>query len=267
MPKLVGRASVALGAGRDRVEDAVDPAVGIMVRAAVGDEVRAGDPVLELHYRDHARSCVKRSVARGGDYDWRREAGRRGRSSSGRCIDGCSVRHSAGGTGPALAADRPGDRRGGGRAGGRGGARRADGRGAGAAARRRDRDPRDRLRLLDRSARDRPAHGRVGPQPADPLRADRPEDDGRPAGVLDARRRHQQAARLCRRGRRVRLRAARRQQRVEPRDDRRARAGRRALRRHLRVPGAADDHLHRGALRDSLLLRRHAGRRARSSPC
>ena len=51
----VGRASVSLGAGRDQVEDAVDPAVGIMVRAAVGDEVRAGDPVLELHFRDQTR--------------------------------------------------------------------------------------------------------------------------------------------------------------------------------------------------------------------
>ncbi len=53
--ELVGRASVALGAGRDRVEDPVDPAVGIMVVATPGDEVRAGQPVLELHYRDRAR--------------------------------------------------------------------------------------------------------------------------------------------------------------------------------------------------------------------
>jgi pyrimidine-nucleoside phosphorylase len=52
---LVGRASVALGAGRDRVEDPVDPAVGIMVVAKPGDAVRAGAPVLELHYRDRAR--------------------------------------------------------------------------------------------------------------------------------------------------------------------------------------------------------------------
>jgi len=53
--ELVGRASVALGAGRDRVEDAVDPAVGIMVIAGQGDAVKAGDPILELHYRDRAR--------------------------------------------------------------------------------------------------------------------------------------------------------------------------------------------------------------------
>ena len=53
--ELVGRASVALGAGRDRVDDPVDPAVGIMVVAKPGDAVRAGAPVLELHYRDRAR--------------------------------------------------------------------------------------------------------------------------------------------------------------------------------------------------------------------
>jgi len=53
--ELVGRASVSLGAGRDRVEDAVDPAVGIAIAAKVGDEVRAGEPVLELHYRDNRK--------------------------------------------------------------------------------------------------------------------------------------------------------------------------------------------------------------------
>ncbi len=53
--QLVGRASVALGAGRDRVEDSIDPAVGIVVMVKPGDEVRAGDPILELHYRDRAR--------------------------------------------------------------------------------------------------------------------------------------------------------------------------------------------------------------------
>jgi pyrimidine-nucleoside phosphorylase len=52
---LVGRATVGLGAGRDRVEDLVDPAVGILVIAKPGDELRVGDPVLELHYGDRGR--------------------------------------------------------------------------------------------------------------------------------------------------------------------------------------------------------------------
>jgi thymidine phosphorylase len=52
---LVGRASVALGAGRDRVDEGVDPAVGVMVLVAPGEKVAAGEPVLELHYRDRPR--------------------------------------------------------------------------------------------------------------------------------------------------------------------------------------------------------------------
>lgn len=50
--EFVGRASVVLGAGRSRVDDRIDPAVGIMVRAKPGDRLSAGDAVLELHYRD-----------------------------------------------------------------------------------------------------------------------------------------------------------------------------------------------------------------------
>jgi pyrimidine-nucleoside phosphorylase len=53
--ELVGRASVALGAGRDRAEDTVDPAVGIIVHARPGDAVRAGDPLLDVFYRDRER--------------------------------------------------------------------------------------------------------------------------------------------------------------------------------------------------------------------
>ena len=44
--ELVGRAAVALGAGRDRVDAAVDPAAGIDVVAPVGTAVRRGDVVL-----------------------------------------------------------------------------------------------------------------------------------------------------------------------------------------------------------------------------
>ena len=53
--ELVGRASVALGAGRDRVADPVDPAVGIMVNAKPGDKVSAGDSLLDVFYRDDDR--------------------------------------------------------------------------------------------------------------------------------------------------------------------------------------------------------------------
>jgi pyrimidine-nucleoside phosphorylase len=53
--ELVGRASVVLGAGRDRVEDPVDHAVGILVNAKPGTSVRGGDALLEVIYRDETR--------------------------------------------------------------------------------------------------------------------------------------------------------------------------------------------------------------------
>jgi pyrimidine-nucleoside phosphorylase len=53
--ELVGHASNAVGAGRDRLDDLVDPAVGIIVRAAPGTEVAEGDPVLEIYYQDESR--------------------------------------------------------------------------------------------------------------------------------------------------------------------------------------------------------------------
>ena len=48
---LIGRAAVALGAGRTRVDDEVDPAVGATLQAKPGARVTAGDPVVVLHYR------------------------------------------------------------------------------------------------------------------------------------------------------------------------------------------------------------------------
>ncbi len=47
--EAIGLAAVALGAGRARVEDRVDPAVGIVVRAKLGDRVRRGDPLCTVH--------------------------------------------------------------------------------------------------------------------------------------------------------------------------------------------------------------------------
>jgi thymidine phosphorylase len=48
----VGRAAVALGAGRGRMEDAIDHGVGITVLVAPGKSVRGGDPILEVQHRD-----------------------------------------------------------------------------------------------------------------------------------------------------------------------------------------------------------------------
>ena len=71
--ELVGRASVALGAGRDRVDDAVDPGVGIIVVArARATRCSAGEPVLELHHRGGRGStrrwrCSAQAIAIGDD--------------------------------------------------------------------------------------------------------------------------------------------------------------------------------------------------------
>jgi pyrimidine-nucleoside phosphorylase len=50
--EAVGRAAVALGAGRLRKGDPIDPAVGIVFRAKVGDRLEPGEPIGEVHARD-----------------------------------------------------------------------------------------------------------------------------------------------------------------------------------------------------------------------
>ncbi|MEO7272955.1 MAG: thymidine phosphorylase [Vicinamibacterales bacterium] len=52
--ELIGRAAVALGAGRSRLDDVVDPGVGIEVVARPGDRVSEGEPVLIVHHRSGA---------------------------------------------------------------------------------------------------------------------------------------------------------------------------------------------------------------------
>jgi pyrimidine-nucleoside phosphorylase len=52
---LIGRATVVLGGGRDRVDDRIDPGVGVIVSAPVGDAVRPGDAILRVRYRHESR--------------------------------------------------------------------------------------------------------------------------------------------------------------------------------------------------------------------
>jgi pyrimidine-nucleoside phosphorylase len=63
--ELLGRATVQLGAGRDRVDDVVDPAVGAMVLVQRGQQVKVGDALLELHYSDATRLERARTLLRG----------------------------------------------------------------------------------------------------------------------------------------------------------------------------------------------------------
>jgi len=52
---LVGRAAVALGAGRDKKSDPVDPSAGLLLHKKPGEAVAAGEPVMELRYNDESR--------------------------------------------------------------------------------------------------------------------------------------------------------------------------------------------------------------------
>jgi pyrimidine-nucleoside phosphorylase len=65
--ELIGRAAVALGAGRSRLEDVVDAGVGITVVARPGVRVAAGEPILSVHHRarvglDEALALLSRAV-------------------------------------------------------------------------------------------------------------------------------------------------------------------------------------------------------------
>jgi pyrimidine-nucleoside phosphorylase len=53
-PRAVGRGIIALGGGRTRMEDAVDPSVGFVIRARPGDVVRLGEPLATIFARDEA---------------------------------------------------------------------------------------------------------------------------------------------------------------------------------------------------------------------
>ena len=61
----IGLASVALGAGRIRKGDLVDPAVGIVVRPKIGDRLEPGESIGEVHARDRdgAAEAARRVLA------------------------------------------------------------------------------------------------------------------------------------------------------------------------------------------------------------
>lgn len=60
----IGDASQHLGAGRVVVEDSIDPAVGLVMVASLGDAVRAGDVLAELHGNtDESLQTAAKAVA------------------------------------------------------------------------------------------------------------------------------------------------------------------------------------------------------------
>jgi pyrimidine-nucleoside phosphorylase len=55
--EAIGIACVALGGGREKKEDNVDPAVGIVLHRKLGDPVVAGEPLCMIHHNSEARAA------------------------------------------------------------------------------------------------------------------------------------------------------------------------------------------------------------------
>ena len=60
--EAVGTACVILGGGRERKEDSVDPAVGIVLHKKVGDAVFTGEPLATIHYNSETRADSARQL-------------------------------------------------------------------------------------------------------------------------------------------------------------------------------------------------------------
>jgi pyrimidine-nucleoside phosphorylase/thymidine phosphorylase len=58
--EAVGTACVVLGGGREKKEDAVDPAVGIVLHRKVGDRVAGGEPLCTVHA--NSETCADRAT-------------------------------------------------------------------------------------------------------------------------------------------------------------------------------------------------------------
>ncbi len=58
----IGTACVILGGGRERKEDSVDPAVGIVLHKKVGDRVAAGEPLATIYYNSEAHAPRARQL-------------------------------------------------------------------------------------------------------------------------------------------------------------------------------------------------------------
>jgi pyrimidine-nucleoside phosphorylase len=60
----VGTACVILGGGREKKEDAVDPAVGIRLQKKVSDRVAIGEPLCTIFYNNEARGARAKQLLR-----------------------------------------------------------------------------------------------------------------------------------------------------------------------------------------------------------
>jgi pyrimidine-nucleoside phosphorylase len=64
-PRAIGRGLTALGGGRTKVDDRVEPSVGFVITARVGDWVEAGEPLATIFARDASGVEAGRAALRG----------------------------------------------------------------------------------------------------------------------------------------------------------------------------------------------------------
>ncbi|MFL5319603.1 MAG: thymidine phosphorylase, partial [Myxococcaceae bacterium] len=53
--EAIGLAAMALGAGRERTDSKIDPGVGFILHKKLGDAVKAGEPIVQVHYNDGSK--------------------------------------------------------------------------------------------------------------------------------------------------------------------------------------------------------------------
>lgn len=63
-PRTIGRAVVALGGGRQRLDDTIDPSVGFVITAKPGDWAEEGEPLATIFARDAAGIEIGRAALR-----------------------------------------------------------------------------------------------------------------------------------------------------------------------------------------------------------
>ena len=74
--RAVGHAVAALGGGRAKIDDAIDPAVGLVWRARAGERVKRGDVLCEIHHQrgkglDAAKALLSEAISIGAPADVR----------------------------------------------------------------------------------------------------------------------------------------------------------------------------------------------------
>jgi pyrimidine-nucleoside phosphorylase len=60
--EAIGIAAMLLGAGREKVDSQIDPAVGLVLLKKVGDPIFAGEPLVEIHYNSEERLEAARAL-------------------------------------------------------------------------------------------------------------------------------------------------------------------------------------------------------------